>query len=63
MGWSALVVRRASRDHFVAVVRFLGCGVMTELQDWQVERAEDWPACASGGDRDHLKRRAPCASA
>jgi len=28
-----------------------------------VERAEDWPACASGVDRDHLKRRAPCASA
>jgi transcription antitermination factor NusG len=35
------VVRRAKRDQFVAVVRFLGRGAMVDLQDWQVEQLID----------------------
>ena len=32
------VIRRAKRDQFVAVVRFLGRGATVDLQDWQVEQ-------------------------
>jgi transcription antitermination factor NusG len=34
------VDRRGKRDQFVAVVEFLGCGAMVELQDWQVDPLE-----------------------
>jgi transcriptional antiterminator RfaH len=37
-GMVGKVVRRAKRDQFVAVVRFLGRGAMVDLQDWQVEQ-------------------------
>jgi transcription antitermination factor NusG len=36
-GMVGTVIRRAKRDQFVAVVRFLGRGAMVDLQDWQVE--------------------------
>ena len=32
------VIKRANRDHLVAVVQFLGRGATVVLQDWQVER-------------------------
>jgi transcriptional antiterminator RfaH len=35
------VIRRGKRDHFVAVVQFLGRGATVELEDWQVERIDD----------------------
>jgi transcriptional antiterminator RfaH len=41
MGIVGTVVRRGKRDHFVAVVQFLGRGATVELEDWQVERIED----------------------
>ena len=34
------VVRRGKRDHFTALVRFLGRGASIDLQDWQVERID-----------------------
>jgi len=37
-GMVGKVLRRAKRDQFVAVVRFLGRGAMVDLQDWQVEQ-------------------------
>jgi transcription antitermination factor NusG len=37
-GMVGKVIRRAKRDQFVAVVRFLGRGAMVDLQDWQVEQ-------------------------
>jgi transcriptional antiterminator RfaH len=40
-GMVGTVVRRDRRDRFVAVVRFLGRGATVDLQDWQVESAED----------------------
>jgi transcription antitermination factor NusG len=40
-GMVGKVVRRAKRDQFVAVVRFLGRGAMVDLQDWQVEQVVD----------------------
>jgi transcription antitermination factor NusG len=40
-GMVGKVVRRAKRDQFVAVVRFLGRGAMVDLQDWQVEQVAD----------------------
>jgi transcription antitermination factor NusG len=62
-GLVGTVVRRGSRDHFVAVVRFLGSGARIELQDWQVERAEDEPPCGGGRDGHHPEGGAPCGSA
>jgi transcriptional antiterminator RfaH len=41
MGIVGTVIRRGKRDHFVAVVQFLGRGATVELEDWQVERIED----------------------
>jgi transcriptional antiterminator RfaH len=41
MGIVGTVIRRGKRDHFVAVVQFLGRGATVELEDWQVERVED----------------------
>jgi transcription antitermination factor NusG len=41
MGILGTVIRRGKRDHFVAVVQFLGRGATVELEDWQVERVED----------------------
>ena len=35
------VIRRGPRDRFVAVVDFLGCGGVVDLEDWQVERVAD----------------------
>ncbi|WP_233579190.1 transcription termination/antitermination protein NusG [Tautonia sociabilis] len=37
------VIRRGNRDHFVAVVHFLGRGATVELQGWQVEPVPDDP--------------------
>jgi len=37
-GLVGMVVRRARRDQFVAIVRFLNRGVSVDLEDWQVER-------------------------
>ncbi len=51
-GMVGKVIRRAKRDQFVAVVRFLGRGAMVDLQDWQVE----W----SPNDRDGDRRLARC---
>ena len=62
-GLVGTVVRRGSRDHFVAVVQFLGRGAMVELQDWQAEPAEDGPPCAGRPGRHHPKEVAPCVSA
>lgn len=39
-GLKGTVVRRGSRDRFVAVVDFLGLGGSVELEDWQVERID-----------------------
>lgn len=39
-GIVGIVVRRGIRDRFVALVDFLGCGSMVDLQDWQVERLD-----------------------
>jgi transcription antitermination factor NusG len=41
MGMIGTVIRRCKRDHFVAIVQFLGRGATVELEDWQVERLED----------------------
>jgi transcriptional antiterminator RfaH len=41
MGMMGTVVRRGKRDHFVALVQFLGRGATVELEDWQVERLDD----------------------
>jgi len=41
MGMTGTVIRRSKRDHFVAVVQFLGRGATVELEDWQVEKIED----------------------
>jgi transcription antitermination factor NusG len=35
------VIKRANRDHFVAIVRFLSRGATVVLQDWQVERVAE----------------------
>ncbi len=43
MGIVGTVIRRSKRDHFVAVVQFLGRGATVELEDWQVERLDDAP--------------------
>ena len=40
-GMVGKVIRRAKRDQFVAMVRFLGRGAMVDLQDWQVEQITD----------------------
>ncbi len=40
-GMVGKVVRRAKRDQFVAIVRFLGRGAMVDLQDWQVEQVHE----------------------
>ena len=40
-GMIGKVIRRAKRDQFVAVVRFLGRGAMVDLQDWQVEQVAE----------------------
>lgn len=40
-GLIGTVTRRNGRDRFVAVVRFLGRGAAIDLQDWQVEPADD----------------------
>ena len=40
-GLVGTVVRRGKRDHFVAVVEFLGLGATTVLEDWQVEVLPD----------------------
>jgi transcriptional antiterminator RfaH len=40
MGVVGKVIRRAKRDQFVAVVRFLGRGATVDLQDWQVEQVD-----------------------
>src|SRR5262249_32787860 len=40
-GMVGRVIRRAKRDQFVAVVRFLGRGAMVDLQDWQVEQVQE----------------------
>lgn len=39
-GLVGVVLRRGSRDRFVAVVRLLGHGAAVDLCDWQVESAE-----------------------
>jgi transcriptional antiterminator RfaH len=36
-GLVGTVVQRGNRDHFVAIVQFLGRGATVELQGWQVE--------------------------
>jgi transcriptional antiterminator RfaH len=41
MGIVGTVIRRGKRDHFVAVVQFLGRGATVELEDWQVERIDN----------------------
>jgi transcription antitermination factor NusG len=43
MGLLGTVIRRSKRDHFVAIVQFLGRGATVELEDWQVERLDDGP--------------------
>ncbi|WP_435011880.1 transcription termination/antitermination protein NusG (plasmid) [Tundrisphaera lichenicola] len=40
MGLVGTVIRRDGKDHFTAVVRFLGRGVSVALQDWQIEGFE-----------------------
>jgi transcription antitermination factor NusG len=40
-GLTGKVVRRGKRDHFVAIVDFLGRGAAVELQNWQVEPVPD----------------------
>ena len=40
-GLIGTVTRRNGRDRFVAVVQFLGRGAAIDLQDWQVEPADD----------------------
>jgi transcriptional antiterminator RfaH len=40
-GVEGTVIRRAKRDQFVAVVRFLGRGATVDLEDWQVEQIHD----------------------
>jgi transcriptional antiterminator RfaH len=40
MGLIGTVTRRGNRNHFVAVVHFLGQGAAVELEGWQVEPAE-----------------------
>ncbi|MGC8643351.1 MAG: transcription termination/antitermination protein NusG [Isosphaeraceae bacterium] len=42
-GMEGIVIRRGKKDHFVAVVHFLGRGAMVELQDWQVEQIPSCP--------------------
>jgi transcription antitermination factor NusG len=39
-GLVGTVSRRGNRDHFIAIVHFLGRGAAVELQNWQVERIE-----------------------
>ncbi|SIO61519.1 transcriptional antiterminator RfaH [Singulisphaera sp. GP187] len=47
-GLVGTVTRRDGRDRFVAVVQFLGRGAAVDLQDWQVEPAEDdSPGCVN----------------
>jgi transcriptional antiterminator RfaH len=41
MGMEGTVIRRGKRDHFVAIVQFLGRGATVELEDWRVERLDD----------------------
>jgi transcriptional antiterminator RfaH len=41
MGIVGTVIKRFKRDHFVAIVQFLGRGATVELEDWQVEPIED----------------------
>ena len=40
-GLIGTVVRRGNRDHFVALVHFLGRGATVELEGWQIEPATD----------------------
>jgi transcriptional antiterminator RfaH len=40
-GMVGKVIRRGKRDQFVALVRFLGRGAMVDLEDWQVELADE----------------------
>lgn len=40
-GLVGTVVRRGNRDHFVAVVHFLGKGAAVDLESWQVEPAAE----------------------
>jgi transcriptional antiterminator RfaH len=40
-GVEGTVMRRAKRDQFVAVVRFLGRGATVDLEDWQVEQVHE----------------------
>lgn len=40
-GMVGIVLRRGKRDQFVATVRFLGSGAAVDLQDWQVEPADE----------------------
>jgi transcriptional antiterminator RfaH len=40
-GVEGTVIRRAKRDQFVAVVRFLGRGATVDLEDWQVEQLHE----------------------
>lgn len=42
-GLVGTVTRRDGRDEFIAVVRFLGRGVLVELRDWQVGPADASP--------------------
>ncbi|CAN5841729.1 transcription/translation regulatory transformer protein RfaH [soil metagenome] len=37
VGMEGTIVRWGNRDHFIAVVEFLGRGAKVELQSWQVE--------------------------
>ena len=37
-GMVGRVIRRGKRDHFVALVNFLGSGAVVDLADWQVEQ-------------------------
>ncbi len=37
-GMVGTIVRRGKRDHFVAIVHFLGRGATVDLEDWQVEQ-------------------------
>jgi transcription antitermination factor NusG len=45
LGMVGVVVRRDNSDRFVAVVQLLGRGAAVALQDWQVERVGEEPAC------------------
>jgi transcription antitermination factor NusG len=40
MGMEGTVIRRGKRDHFVAIVQFLGRGATVDLEDWKVERID-----------------------